>query len=446
MGGVLQAFAHEGGALVLELASQGIDHAYDFDAGLPSKKFSDVLVHDGFGARNFTLAGAAILLDDESQVVNVVEVEVVETGGSGIHIAGQAEIHDEERAVAPCGHGPFEHSALERGLFRGNAGNNHVGQGQCGIPVFPGDDFAGKFACEEFGAFARSIHNVEMGDATIAELGDDLFADGARAQDEGGVLSELAENAFGEFDAGGRDGHGTSAEFRFGANALADFESALEHAVEHRAGGAGLVGEAIGFADLAKNFGFAEDHGIEPGSHAEKVTDGVAIVMMVERAVEQIELDGVEIAEIAGESGGGLMGGFGRNAVNFAAVAGGEDQRFVEDAAGAELFGGLASLLGGEGHTLADLNWGRAVIQTDEHNFHGADWVLPYHSGFVSTNPETLSLRVCKYDFCQFEVCKYRPRTPETLKIAVHVREKQVHHGKAENHNGEIKNAQPRGA
>ena len=56
------------------------------------------------------------------------------------------------------------------------------------------------------------------------------------------------------------------------------------------------------------------------------------------------------------------MRGFGRNAVDFAAIAGGEDERFFEDAAGAEFVGGAARLFGGERHTLAHFDGRGAVI------------------------------------------------------------------------------------
>ena len=66
------------------------------------------------------------------------------------------------------------------------------------------------------------------------------------------------------------------------------------------------------------------------------------------------------------------MGGFGRNAVDFAAIAGGEDQRFLEDAARAQLVGGAAGLVGGERHPFAHLNGRGAVVQADEDDFHCA--------------------------------------------------------------------------
>ena len=182
---------------------------------------------------------------------------------------------------------------------------------------------------------------------------------------------QFAEDALGEFDSSGRDGHGASAEFGFGADAFADFERALEKAIEYRAGGTVFVSDAIGFANLAEDFGFAEHHGIETGSDAKQMANGVAIVVVIERGREQIELHGMKAAKIIGKRGGGFVRGFRRNAVNFAAIAGGEDQRFVQNAAGAKFFGGLAGLFGGERHPFAHLDGRRAVIQSDEHNLHG---------------------------------------------------------------------------
>ena len=99
------------------------------------------------------------------------------------------------------------------------------------MPVGPLDDGARGIFRRVHGAVARAVHDEEIGDATIAERGDDLLGDGACADDKRGVAGEFAEDAFGKFDSGGGDGHGTHAELRFGANALADFERALEKAI-----------------------------------------------------------------------------------------------------------------------------------------------------------------------------------------------------------------------
>src|SRR5262250_1733222 len=89
----------------------------------------------------------------------------------------------------------------------------------------------------------------------------------------------------------------------------------------------------------------------------------------------------MKLAEVVGKSRGGFTRGFRWDAVDFAAIASGQDQRFVKNAARPEFFSRLARLLGGERHTLANFDRSRAVVQSDEHNFHGADPVLPFNSG-----------------------------------------------------------------
>jgi len=329
---------------------------------LPGKKFANVLFDDEFGAGDFAFAGVAILLDDFGEVVDVVDVEVVKIGGGGIDVAGQAEIHEEEGAIGARGHGGFESLAREDGLFGSDGRDYDVWSGESGIPVAPVDDTAAELGGEGLRFVARAIHDVEVGDAAVAEGGKNLLADGAGAENQGAAVGEFAEDALGEFYAGGGDGHWAGAEFSFRADTLAGFEGTLEEAIENGAGSAVFVRDAIGFADLAEDFGFAEEERVEAGGNAEEMADGGAIVMMIEDAVEGVGANGMEFAEEGREAGSALVRGFGRDAVDFAAIAGGEDQGFFEEAAGAELVGGAASLLGGEGDALAELEGGGAVI------------------------------------------------------------------------------------
>ena len=67
---------------------------------------------DGFGARNFRFAGAAILLDDLAEVVDIVKVEAVEAGGIRIDVARHAEIDDKDGAASAAGERVIEHSRV----------------------------------------------------------------------------------------------------------------------------------------------------------------------------------------------------------------------------------------------------------------------------------------------------------------------------------------------
>src|SRR6201993_2603441 len=121
---------------------------------------------------------------------------------------------------------------------------------------------------------------------------------------------QFAKDAFCKFHAGGGDGHGPCPEFSFRADALADFERTLKETIKDRAGGALFVGDAIGFADLAEDFRFAEHHGIEAGGYTKKMANRVAIVMVIERRTEKIELNGMETGKVVRKSGGGFARGF----------------------------------------------------------------------------------------------------------------------------------------
>src|SRR5258705_13277043 len=121
-----------------------------------------------------------------------------------------------------------------------------------------------------------------------------------------------------------------------------------------------FVRDAIGLADLAEDFGFAEEERVESGGDAEEMTNSGTIVVMVEDAVESVWANGMEFAEERGKTGSAFVTGFGRDAVDFAAIAGGEDQGFFEETAGAKFVGGAASLVGGEGDGLGELEWGGA--------------------------------------------------------------------------------------
>jgi hypothetical protein len=320
-----------------------------------------VLFDDEFGAGDFAFASVAVLFDDFGEVVDVVDVEIVKIGG-GIDVAGDAEIHDEEGAIGARGHGGFEGQAREDGFFGRDGRDYYVWRGESGIPVAPVDYAAAELGGQGLRFVARTIHHMEMSYATVTEGGDDLLADGAGTENEGGAVSELAEDALGKFYSGGGYGHRARAQFSFGADALAGFEGALEEAIEDGAGGAVFVGDAVGFSDLAEDFGFAEEKRIEPGGNAEEMANSGAVVMVIEDAVEGVGANGMEFAEEGREAGGALVRGFRRDAVDFAAIAGGEDQGFFEEAAGTELVGGAASLLGGEGDALAELEGGGAMI------------------------------------------------------------------------------------
>src|SRR5712672_442129 len=203
----IEACANEGGALFANAGTQSVDQADQFDAGLPGEEFADVLFDDKFGAGDFAFAGAAILSHDFSEVVDVVDVEVVEICGVGIYVAGDSQIHYEERAIGTRGHGGFQDGARQYGLFGSYGRDYDVWNGESGFPVAPFNYTGAELRGESLHAIVGAIHYVQVGDAAIAKSGDDLFADGSCAEDQGAAVGEFAKDALGEFYAGRGDRH-----------------------------------------------------------------------------------------------------------------------------------------------------------------------------------------------------------------------------------------------
>ena len=216
----------------------------------------------------------------------------------------------------------------------------------------------------------RAIQHAQLLDAAVAEMPHDLLAGCARADDQCAMSIQLAEDALGEFYA--REGHrnGPRADLRLRSDALAHFESALKHAVEHGARCAVIERDPVGVAHLAQDFGFAQQHGVEPRRDAKQMAHRMAVPVPVERSIQFTGRKLVERCQEQFHRAGAVGREFAGNAVQFAAVAGRKHQRFFEDAARTQLFGGFASLFGAERDALAQRNRGCAVVQSDENNFH----------------------------------------------------------------------------
>src|SRR5579884_2694639 len=104
----------------------------------------------------------------------------------------------------------------------------------------------------------------------------------AGANDHDGMAAQGAEDGAGELDRGVayRDCHLADAGFR--AHALGDAEGAGEDVFEKAADRTFRSRERVRGLDLAEDLGLADDHGVETGSDAEEMTNGVAVFQAVQ--------------------------------------------------------------------------------------------------------------------------------------------------------------------
>jgi hypothetical protein len=118
--------------------------------------------------------------------------------------------------------------------------------------------------------------------------------------------------------------------------------------------------------------GFADDHGVERAGDAEEMADGVAVFEMVEMAVKIEAVAGFGLLEEAGDLGVGVLFIVGGDD-DLDAVAGGEDEGFLDAVGVAEAVEGLGERGGVEGEAFADFDGSGAVIEAGDVELHLAN-------------------------------------------------------------------------
>ena len=143
----------------------------------------------------------------------------------------------------------------------------------------------------------------------------------------------------------------------------------MEGFVQLRAGVAALEREVVGFLELAEDFGFTQNHRVQPAGDAEEVVQTLGFGVRVKHVAGRLGL-GVEAGEEFAEAGGGNVGVQRGGGVKLDAVAGGKDDAFVGEAGFAELLQGDGNAGFGEGEALAHFDRRGAVAQADDDKRH----------------------------------------------------------------------------
>src|SRR5690348_7517329 len=199
----------------------------------------------------------------------------------------------------------------------------------------------------------------------------DLLSRRAGAQNKRRVRSQAAKNSLRQFDPGEGYGHRPRTDLRFSTNALAYLQRTLEHAVEHRPGSAVVYRNAIRFADLAKNFGFAQHHRIQASRNPEQMAYRFAIMTPIKAAVQDSGFDLVKAGEEQFHSARALFTRerrVRRHTVKFTAIAGRQNQGLGKNALRTQFLRCEPCVFLSKGDALAQLHWSGTVIQTYEND------------------------------------------------------------------------------
>ena len=230
-----------------------------------------------------------------------------------------------------------------------------------------------RLAAEAFGQLDGPLEgpvgDQDTGDAVALEVGHHQFGHLASPDDQHHPVAQLAEHVAREIDRHRGDRERALADAGLGAHPFAHFERATQQAVEHRAGGPGLLGDAVGVLELVQYLRLAQHHGIEGTRHREEVPHRLSVLEVVDA-----------VLEVGATGGGGVAQRFDRHLLQREARSGQVELRAVARAHGDGLVHGrrrhqvahqpLRPVVG-ESHLLPDFDAGRLMVDAQDCDLHG---------------------------------------------------------------------------
>ncbi len=314
----------------------------------------DLKGDDALGGFGFAGAAGAILLRDLLEVVDVVDKAAFEGIDFGRNVARDGDIDKEDGAVAAAGQ---QGAGVRRGEdLAGTCGSeNDVGAVRLLVQLRERDDPGGDGGRAEgvgnlFGAGFGAVGDKQRGGALLDEVTRRQIAHFAGTDEQNGFAGEGAEDFAGKIGGHRGDRNGGSADLCFGADAFGNGEGTLQQRIEHGFDGADFAGDGERLLHLAKDLGFADDHGIERTGDTKQVADGFGLTEMVK---VRLDVGRAEIEEVVKEAGrGGGVAGRVSDAVLGAAPGGTVGrQRSAVRVADREQ---LDTVAGGKDHGFAD--------------------------------------------------------------------------------------------
>ena len=162
---------------------------------------------------------------------------------------------------------------------------------RCSLEVLEAHRLAAHAVGELHRGVERAVGHQDLLDAVRLEVRRRELAGLAGADDEHGVVAQLAEHLQGELDGGRADAHGPLADGGLGAHALAHFERVPEQPVEDHGRAAAVAGHLVGGLELGDDLRLADDHAVEARGDAEEMRDGAVAGVAVERRLQLARLD-----------------------------------------------------------------------------------------------------------------------------------------------------------
>jgi len=304
---------------------------------------------------------AAILGDHLLQVVDAIEEDVVEIAHFGLDIPRHGDVDHEHRSMAAHLERPFDHALAEDRQLTGGGGDDDIGLLQClgnGAELDrPGTAGFG----QGLGPAQRAVGDGQAHDAGFAQMAGDQLDGLAGTDQQCTGPAEVIEDTTRQADRGIGHGNRVLADRGFGAHLLGDRERMLEQPLQLAAQPHVLARNLIGILELTENLRLAQHHGIEPRGDTHQMAGRFTLVIVIgatEQLLRRHAMEGAQPLEQLALAIGH------RYAVELGAVAGRQHRGFAHVGQGPQLRQRGLELRRREGDTLAHVDRGGLVIDT----------------------------------------------------------------------------------
>ncbi len=279
-----------------ELGQQRLDRA----AGDRCHESGHFLVDHRVDRRDLVAAFGPPGLGEAVEVVHVEERHAGDVGSGGIDVAGDGDVHDQQRPVGTDRHEIGELDLSDHEARGSGSGEQDIGSSDADGEIIERDGATRDPPGQHLGPVDTPVADDDLLGTGITESDGHALAHLSGAEDADRASLERTETVGGHCDRGSGHRGDAAADPGAGPYLAPRRRRGREQRDEAGSDGTGLACDLEGAPHLAVHFGLAQDRRVDPASDREKVPRRCLVVMDVEMIGKVVEgKPGVTLEHVA---------------------------------------------------------------------------------------------------------------------------------------------------
>ena len=302
------------------------------------------------------------------QIVDVVRKDAVELCHRLRNVPRNGNINEKHRTILAPGQKLLAVFAPENCVWRTGRGDHNVGLIARAVKILELNGLSVELLSQPDRAIVSAIRNEDGSAPMRHQMPRRQFAHLACADDKNVLPLQRAEDLLCQFDSHGRNRYRRRSHRGLAAHPLGDRKRAAEKLVQLSANRAHRSRRRVGFLHLTQNLRLSHHHGIQAGSHAKQVPNGILLPEFVEMGIQFFRLQMKMIMQESPQVGMAID----RMGDHLDPVAGRDHDTFFDSGVSRKLAARIRQARFRDGQPLADFEWRALVIHADELESHEA--------------------------------------------------------------------------